>query len=111
MISADKAIPLGLLINELVTNSAKHAYPDGCGEIHVSGERRGIDLHVDVSDQGIGLPKDFDIDQPPGSLGFKVIKSLIGQLDGRIEVASKTPQGVTVQLDVPLEEETDEIRE
>src|SRR6201747_1497221 len=37
MISADKAIPLGLLINELVTNAVKHAYPDGSGEIHVSG--------------------------------------------------------------------------
>src|SRR6202023_2829554 len=48
MISADKAIPLGLLINEIVTNSAKHAYPDGSGEIQVSGERRGADLHVEV---------------------------------------------------------------
>jgi len=71
MISADKAIPLGLLINELVTNSAKHAYPDASGEISVSGERRGADLHVEVSDQGIGLPGDFDIDQPRASLGFK----------------------------------------
>jgi two-component sensor histidine kinase len=103
MISADKAIPLGLLINELVTNSAKHAYPDGSGEIRVSGERRGADLHVEVSDLGIGLPKDFDIDQPRASLGFKVIKSLLAQLDGRIAVASNTPKGVTVQLDVPLE--------
>lgn len=103
MISADKAIPLGLLINELVTNSAKHAYPDGSGEIRVSGERRGPDLHVEVADRGIGLPKDFDIDQPRASLGFKVIKSLLAQLDGRIEVASNTPKGVTVQLDVPLE--------
>ena len=103
MISADKAIPLGLLINELVTNSAKHAYPDGAGEIEVSGERRGDDLHVEVSDRGVGLPKDFDIDQPRASLGFKVIKSLLAQLDGRIDVASNTPKGVTVQLDVPLE--------
>ena len=103
MMSADKAIPLGLLINELVTNSAKHAYPDGSGEILVSGERRGPDLHVEVSDQGIGLAKDFDLDQPRASLGFKVIKSLIAQLDGRIAVASNTPKGVTVRLDVPLE--------
>jgi len=103
MISADKAIPLGLLINELVTNSAKHAYPDGSGEIRVSGERRGDDLHVEVSDRGIGFPKDFDIDQPRASLGFKVIKSLLAQLDGSIAVASNTPKGVTVQLDVPLE--------
>jgi len=103
MISADKAIPLGLLINELVTNSAKHAYPNGSGEIMVSGERRGADLHVEVSDRGIGLPGDFDIDQPRASLGFKVIKSLLAQLDGRIAVASNTPKGVTVQLDIPLE--------
>ena len=55
MISADKAIPLGLLINELVTNAAKHAYSDKSGEIQVAGERRGADLHVEVSDQGVGL--------------------------------------------------------
>jgi len=103
MISADKAIPLGLLINEIVTNSAKHAYPDASGEIRVSGESRGPDLHVEVSDRGIGFPKDFDIDQPRASLGFKVIKSLLAQLDGRIAVASNTPKGVTVQLDIPLE--------
>ena len=103
MISADKAIPLGLLINEIVTNSAKHAYPDGSGEIQVSGELRGADLHVEVSDQGVGLPKDFDIDQPRASLGFKVIKSLLAQLDGRIAMASNTPRGVTIQLDLPLE--------
>jgi two-component sensor histidine kinase len=103
MISADKAIPLGLLINELVTNAAKHAYPGGSGEIHVSGEQRGEDLHVEVSDQGIGLPKDFDIDQPRASLGFKVIKSLLGQLDGRITVSSNQPKGATIQLDLPLD--------
>ena len=106
MISADKAIPLGLLINELVTNAVKHAYPDGPGEIEVSGERRGDDLHVEVSDRGVGLPKDFDIDQPRASLGFKVIKSLLAQLEGRIDVVSNTPKGVTVQLDVPLEQST-----
>ena len=106
MISADKAIPLGLLINELVTNAAKHAYPNGPSEIEVSGERRGDDLRVEVSDRGVGLPKDFDIDQPRASLGFKVIKSLLAQLQGRIAVISNTPEGVTVQLDVPLEEST-----
>src|SRR4029077_11220868 len=106
MISADKAIPLGLLINEIVTNSAKHAYPNGSGEIRVSGERHGSDLRVEVSDQGIGLPTDFDIDQPRASLGFKVIKSLIAQLEGRIAVKSNTPKGVMIQLDVPLDENT-----
>jgi two-component system, sensor histidine kinase PdtaS len=90
-----------------VTNSAKHAYPDGSGEIQVSGERRGDDLHVEVSDRGIGLPKDFDIDEPRASLGFKVMKSLIAQLGGRMAVASNTPKGVRVQLDMPLETSTE----
>ncbi len=103
MISADKAIPLGLLINEIVTNAAKHAYPQGSGEIRVSGEQRGAELHVEVSDRGIGLPLDFAIDQPRASLGFKVIKSLLAQLNGRISLAVNSPQGVVVQLDVPLD--------
>jgi two-component sensor histidine kinase len=103
MISADKAIPLGLLINELVTNAAKHAYPKGSGEIRVSGEQPGRDLHVEVADQGVGLPKDFDIDQPRASLGFKVIKSLVGQLDARITVSTTGQEGATIQLDVPLD--------
>ena len=103
MISADKAIPLGLLINELVTNAAKHAYPAGSGEIRVSGEHRDQELHVEVSDQGIGLPKDFDLDQPRASLGFKVIKSLVGQLDARITASATGPKGATIKLDVPLD--------
>jgi two-component system, sensor histidine kinase PdtaS len=103
MISADKAVPLGLLINELVTNAVEHAYPDGSGEIHVSGKQRGVDLQFEISDLGIGLPKDFDIDQPRASLGFKVIQSLLGQLDGRITVSSNEPKGVVIQLDVPLD--------
>lgn len=104
MISADKAIPLGLVINELVTNAAKHAYAGGSGEIQVEGEARGTDLHVEVSDQGLGLPIDFDIDKPRASLGFKVIKSLVAQLDGRIKVIRNKPNGVTVKLDIPLDD-------
>jgi two-component system, sensor histidine kinase PdtaS len=102
MISADLAIPLGLLINELVTNAAKHAYPGGSGEIQVSGECRGAELHVVVSDQGIGLPKDFDIDRPRASLGFKVIKSLLAQIEGRMTLNLDRPKGVAIELDVPI---------
>jgi K+-sensing histidine kinase KdpD len=47
--------------------------------------------------------RDFDIDQPRASLGFKVIKSLLGQLDGRITVSSNQPKGAAIQLDVPLD--------
>jgi two-component sensor histidine kinase len=60
-------------------------------------------LHVEVADQGIGLPKDFDLDQPRASLGFKVIKSLVAQLDGRITVSATGQGGTTIRLDVPLD--------
>jgi two-component sensor histidine kinase len=103
MIPADKAIPLGLLINELVTNAAKHAYSGKSGEIQVAGEGRGAELHVVVADQGVGLPADFDMDQPRASLGFKVIKSLLAQLNGRIAIASNEPKGTTIKLEVPLD--------
>jgi two-component system, sensor histidine kinase PdtaS len=69
----------------------------------VAGARSGAELHVVVADQGVGLPADFDMDQPRASLGFKVIKSLLAQLNGRIAVASKQPKGTTIQLDVPLD--------
>jgi two-component sensor histidine kinase len=62
----------------------------------VAGEGCGAELHVVVADQGVGLPADFDMDQPRASLGFKVIKSLLAQLNGRIAIASNEPKGTTI---------------
>jgi hypothetical protein len=70
LLSADHAIPLGLLINELVTNAVKNTYPEGSGEIEVSAREMNGHLHVEVSDLGAGLPLGFDIDQPRATLGF-----------------------------------------
>jgi two-component sensor histidine kinase len=72
------------------------------GGIQVSGERRGAELHLEVSDQGIGLPKDFDIDQPRASLGIKVIKSLLAQLDGRMSVNLDRPKGAAIEWDMRI---------
>ena len=102
-LSADQAIPLGLLINELVTNAVKHAYPNGPGEIHVSAHEVGGRLHVEVSDQGIGLPEGFNIDLPRASLGFKVINRLVRQLKGSLKIAANGPTGARFRLDMPLE--------
>lgn len=103
MISADHAIPLGLLVNELVTNAVKYAYPNGPGVIHVSAREIGKQLQVVVSDEGIGLPEGFDINQPRASLGFKVITGLLRQLNGRLEITSNKPKGVSFHLELPLE--------
>jgi two-component sensor histidine kinase len=102
MLSADHAIPLGLLINELVTNAVKYAYPGGHGAIEVSAHEIDGQLHVEVSDQGIGLPDGFEIDQPRASLGFKVIAGLTRQLQGHIKILSNKPNGVRFLLDLPI---------
>jgi two-component system, sensor histidine kinase PdtaS len=102
LLSADHAIPLGLLINELVTNAVKYAYPEGGGVIEVNAREIAGHLHVEVSDQGIGLPDGFDIDQPQASLGFKVIAGMVRQLQGLLTVTSNSPKGAHFLLDLPI---------
>jgi two-component system, sensor histidine kinase PdtaS len=101
LISADHAIPLGLLINELVTNAFKYAYPGGGGPIEVNAREVDGHLHVEVSDQGIGLPDGFEIDKRPVSLGFKVIAGMVRQLQGGLTVTS-SPKGAHSLLDLPI---------
>lgn len=102
-ISADKAIPLGLLVNELVTNAVKYAYIDGPGVISV--DAREIDGHllVEISDEGMGLPDEFDIGQPRKSLGFRVISGLVKQLMGELRIAKNIPRGALFKIKFPLE--------
>jgi two-component system, sensor histidine kinase PdtaS len=102
LLSADHAIPLGLLINELVTNAVKYAYPEGRGKIDINAREMDGHLHVEVSDQGVGLPDGFDIDQPRTSLGFKVITGLVRQLQGHLTVTSNDPKGAYFLVDLPI---------
>ncbi|WP_315795992.1 sensor histidine kinase [Bradyrhizobium sp. SZCCHNRI3043] len=101
-LSADHAVPLGLLINELVSNAVKHAYPGRDGTIDISA--RDIDgwLHLSVSDHGVGLPADFDIDQPRASLGFRMIKGMVEQLRGRLSVSANQSTGTRVLVELPM---------
>lgn len=101
-LSADHAIPLGLLINELVTNAVKYAYPAGKGTIEVSAHEIDGRLHVEVSDQGVGLPAGFDIEQSRKSLGFKVVNGLVRQLQGNIAVDTNRSQGAQFVMVLPI---------
>jgi two-component sensor histidine kinase len=101
LLAADHAIPLGLLINELVTNAVKYAYPDGSGDIEVSAREMNGHLHVEVSDHGAGLPEGFDIDQPRASLGFKVVTGMVRQLQGHLTISKDRP-GTHFLLDLPI---------
>ena len=76
--------PIGLIINELVTNAAKH----GTGKIDVSYKVDGAAHELTVCDEGDGLPADFDPGKSVRGLGMKVVTTLAQQLDGRLEVRS-----------------------
>ena len=81
-----RAIPCGLIINELITNALKHAFPEGReGEVIV--RMRPLDgdgFELAVKDSGVGLPKGFDL-RRKGSLGFQIVNDLVKQIDGSIE--------------------------
>ncbi len=80
----DQAIPCGLILNELISNSLKHAFSDGRrGVIRVSlrSAENGF-VELSVSDNGIGLPADFRPEQCQ-TLGLQVVRTLIRQLRGR----------------------------
>ena len=104
-ISADRAIPIGLLVNELVTNALKYAYPPethpGGGEIRVRAERQPGSLVVEVADDGIGLPAEFEIGRNSKSLGMRVVGSLTRQLGGSLTTPARG-QGACFRLEVPL---------
>jgi PAS domain S-box-containing protein len=80
------AIPLGLIVNELITNSLKHAFPDSIsGEINV--DFHTVDAHYEfiVKDNGIGFPEDIDY-QNTESLGLQMVTSLTDQIDGEMKL-------------------------
>ncbi|MGB9869076.1 sensor histidine kinase, partial [Methanothermobacter sp.] len=82
-VGLDTAIPLGLIINELVTNSIKYAFPDGVGTIKV--RIRGLDDSIElvVADDGVGLPEDID-PSSTDTLGLKLVTILTKQLNGKL---------------------------
>jgi two-component sensor histidine kinase len=102
-LNMDTAIPLGIIINELISNSFKHAFPgrekgeiriklnrEGKGDFMNIGESKFEDskrstLILSVSDNGVGIPENFDIENLD-SLGLQLVTSLTEQLDGEFEI-------------------------
>ena len=82
----DELIPCGLIINELVTNSLKYAFPDGRrGVVSLALTPVGTGLLLTVSDDGVGLPEGFVIEKAE-SLGLVLVNSLVQQLGGTLEI-------------------------
>ncbi|MEH3146351.1 MAG: GAF domain-containing protein [Methylobacterium frigidaeris] len=101
-LTADTAIPLGLYVNELVTNAIKYAYPGGSGAVRVEAERhQDGTLRLVVADDGVGMPAGFDVATfASKSLGMRVVTRLARQLGGRLAVPA-TDRGAVFVLDLP----------
>jgi two-component sensor histidine kinase len=101
-LSLDTAIPCGLIVNELVSNSFKYAFPDQKpGTLNVAC--RPIDknrLILSVEDDGIGLPEGIDI-RKQTSLGLKLVNSLVRQIDGELTVRSAHGAHFTITFQLP----------
>jgi len=93
----ETAIPCGLIINELVSNSLKHAFKDRFnGKINVKMRKNNGLIILKVADNGVGIPDNFQIEKA-STLGLKLVKTLVNQLEGAlvIEIKNETSFNVT----------------
>lgn len=87
-LNINQAIPCGLILNELIVNCFKHAFQgQDAGTILIGLEKNEHSIELWVEDNGVGLPKNFDIDGQD-SLGMTLITTLTRQIDGELEVSS-----------------------
>lgn len=96
----DRAIPCGLILNELLTNALKYAFPPAlgrCGCLTVSFRREEGEAVLVVEDDGIGIPEDLD---PRASLGLILVEALTQQLAGRFSIDGSS--GTRAELRFPL---------
>ncbi|WP_165357590.1 sensor histidine kinase [Sphingosinicella sp. CPCC 101087] len=92
-LSASEAVPIGLIVNEAVTNSLKHGFPDGrSGEIKVELLHLGNSCTLRISDNGCG----FEKPARQGSLGMRLIQSLARQLGGVLEIKGQVGTVISV---------------
>ncbi len=94
-LNMETAIPLGLIISEMVTNSLKHAFPNSKGEISISLHTKDEETELIIKDNGVGVPKDF-YTQKPGKLGLQLLNTLVEQLEGTIKLDRS--QGTTFKI-------------
>lgn len=102
-LATDRAIPMALIVTELITNAAKYAYAaHETGTVRVVLDRHGENhIALSVSDDGVGLPPHFDLQHSSG-LGMRIVRVFASQLGGRIDVDNSRERGAKFTLVVPL---------
>jgi len=100
LLPTDRAIPIGLIVNELVTNAVKYAFPSGAkGTVIVTLKRVPGELRLTVADNGQGV----DLRRADSGVGGRLVDGFAQQLGGQVERKSDS-QGTTVHLILPLRE-------
>lgn len=96
-LNVNQAVPCGLIINELVTNAFKHAYPeDKSGVIKVTlKEQSNHMIFIGVEDEGVGLPNEWDMESSE-SLGFTLIDILARQLNAEVKIENQNGTSISV---------------
>ena len=90
LVQLTEAVPCGLIVNELLTNAFKHAFPEGRpGQIQVVFHAADSECLLEVADDGIGLPEYID-PRSTNSMGFQLLHLLIQQLNGTLAVTRET---------------------
>ena len=98
-LSISEAIPCGLLVNELVSNCLKHAFPSGRGTIRISLIRAGEQANLVVQDDGIGI-SDTVGTAAPKTFGLQLVEALVKQIHGQLTIERQN--GTRVQITFPL---------
>ena len=99
-IDPDRAIAIGIVVNELVINAVKYAYPGGSGPIHVELARADDMLNLAVSDQGVGLGEN----PAPGSTGMgrRIVDAMAAKLGANLKL-DHGAAGTRVSLSLPVD--------
>lgn len=100
-IDSDRAVPFGLLVNELVTNSIKHAFPGGAGHIVLSVKQIGAEIELTVADDGIGTPEAALV-RAPEKHGADYLAIFVRQLRGRMITPTSHAPGTVVKVFLPM---------
>lgn len=105
-VSLKEATPLALIVGELLTNALKYAFSDGrAGTIRVAVTVQPDRLHLEIADDGVGLPAEFRLSEPKG-VGTRIIQVLARQLRATIAVQAEE-RGACFVIDVPLSQNAD----
>jgi two-component sensor histidine kinase len=82
-IDPDRAVAIGIIVNELVMNAVKYAYPDGAGPIHVELKALGDDLELAIADDGVGL--NVKTDPRSTGMGQRIVSAMASKLEANVE--------------------------